>query len=299
MDRRNVIRTLGLSPALLVTSRLSANGKAKPIASPRLQYSVNAYSFNDMLRSGDMTFDNMMEFAADLDLNAVDLTGYYFSSYPETPPDAELYRLKRKALSLGLNISWTGIRTDFVNPDAAARSYHRLMLKEWLGVSSKLGAPVMRVFNGHSKHDGHTRDEVWKWLVEEYKTSATYGEELGVIVAMQNHNDFLTTSAETIDLINRVDSEWFGLILDIGSLRSGDPYEEIEKLAPYATYWFIKEFVYEDGIKTRVDMKKLAAILKRTGYQGYVSFESLADGDPKQIVTTMYNSFTKEYDKLG
>jgi len=298
MNRRNVIRTLGLAPGLLATRKLQASVKLRKEDSSRLQYSVNAYSFNALLRSGDMTFDDMMEFAADLGLDAVDLTGYYFSSYPAPPPDVELFRLKRKALSLGLDISWTGIRTDFVNPDATARKAHRELLREWLGVSSKLGASIMRVFTGKSKHDGQSREEVKQWLIEEFKTCASYGEAVGVIVALQNHNEFLYTSAEVIDLMKSVDADWFGLILDIGSLRSGDPYYEIEKLAPYANYWFIKEFVYHSGVKTPVDMKKMAAILKRDGYQGYVSFESLSAGDPKQIVTTMYNSFTTEYDKL-
>jgi hypothetical protein len=95
-----------------------------------------------------------------------------------------------------------------------------------------------------------------------------------------------------------VDSEWFGLVLDIGSLHAENPYAEIEKLAPYANYWFIKEFVYPEGNKTPVDMKKITSIITNQGYQGYISFESLSDGDPKQIITSMFDSFKSEYDKL-
>lgn len=46
---------------------------------------------------------------------------------------------------------------------------------------------------------------------------------------MQHHNEFLYKADEVIKVLKRVNSEWFGLILDIGSVRRGDPYEEIKK----------------------------------------------------------------------
>jgi len=92
-----------------------------------------------------------------------------------------------------------------------------------------------------------------------------------------------------------VDSKWLGLILDVGSLRKGDSYKEIQKLAPYATYWFIKEHVYPNGEKTTVDMRKIANILIESNYRGYVSFESLSEGDPKEIVVDMVADFRSAY----
>ena len=296
--RRNLIRSLALAPVLLATHELLASPKIETLSPVRLQYSINAFTFNSLLRSGEMTFFDMMEFAADIGLDAVDLTGYYFPSYPEIPEDSELFRLKRKALELGLNISWTGIRNNFVNPDADSRKADREMIRKWLTVSSSLGASIMRVFTGKHTYEGFTKNEVKEWLVDEYKTCASYGKEKGVIVALQNHNEFLFKSDEIIDILKRVDSEWFGLILDIGSLHAENAYVEIEKLAPYANYWFIKEHVFPNGIRTPADMKKIATIIRNQGYQGYVSFESLSDGDPKQIISSMFNSFRTEYEKL-
>lgn len=296
--RRNITRSLVLTPFLFATNNFLANPKSGLPVKNRLQYSVNAYSFNSMLRSGEMTFFDMMEFAASIGLDAVDLTTYYFSSYPDTPENKQLFALKRKALELGLNVPWTGVRNNFVNPDAASRKADGEMINKWLAVSSTLGATIMRVFTGKHQHDGYTRDQVKEWLVDEYKICAGYGEQNGVIVALQNHNEFLFSSAEIIDIIKRVDSEWFGLVLDIGSLHAENPYDEIEKLAPFANYWFIKEFVSPMGNRTPVDMKKIATIISNQGYQGYISFESLSDGDPKPIVTAMFNSFRTEFDKL-
>lgn len=297
--RRNFIRGLALAPMVLGTRNIMASFNNEPLAKNRLQFSVNAFSFNSVLRSGEMTFYDMMEFAANIGLDAVDLTGYYFSSYPDPPSNSELFGLKRKALELGLNIAWTGVRNNFVNPDADTRKVDSAMIREWLAVSSSLGATIMRVFTGkYNVDDGFSKNEVKEWLVDEYKTCAQFAAEKGVIVGLQNHNEFLFTSEEIIDIIKRVDSEWFGLILDIGSLHAENPYDEIEKLAPYANYWFIKEHIFPSGIKTPVDMEKIAAIIKNQGYRGYISFESLSDGDPKQIITSMFSSFKTEYEKL-
>jgi len=86
-NRRDALRKIALTPALFVAPTIltaATKDSIEPIAQ-RIQYSVNAYSFNDEFRSGKMNLFDMMEFAADIGLNAVDLTAYYFSSYPRLP----------------------------------------------------------------------------------------------------------------------------------------------------------------------------------------------------------------------
>lgn len=297
MKRRNLLRNLAFTPLLLSARNLDYIHAEKD-GRARIQYSINAYSFNTMLRNGQMTLIEMMEFAASIGLNAVDLTGYYFPSYPEVPSDKELFELKRRALQLGLNISWTGIRNDFVNPDVKSREADRELVKNWLQVSSKLGASIMRIFAGTNKHEGYSRTEVKNWLVDEFKICANYAEATGVLVALQHHNDFFHSSEDIIELIKRVDSKWFGLMLDVGSISGENPYEEIQNLAPYADYWFVKEYLNSNDKTRPVDMKRVAEIIKNEGYQGYVSFENLSEENPKQNISRIIDSFRKEYEKL-
>ena len=292
-SRRIFLQNIALAPLILGTGKLMAFPKKNPATKKsRVQYSVNAYSFNSMLRNGEMTFFDMMEFAADIGLDAVDLTGYYFSSYPEKPLNNELFTLKRKALDLGLDIAWTGVRNNFVTPNITSRNSDKALIKDWLEVSSKLGATIMRVFTGKNKNQDFSKDDIKEWLVSEYKECAEYGSECGVIVGLQNHDEFLFTSNEVIDIIERVNSNWFGLVLDCGSLPSDDPYAEIEKLAPYANYYFVKEHVKtKDSTKIPADIEKIATIIKNQNYRGYVSFESLVEGDTKSILKEMLHTF--------
>lgn len=299
-NRRDALKKIALAPAFLTAPGLLAattNSQAAATAQ-RVQYSVNAYSFNAAFKSGVMDLFDMMAFASEIGLNAVDLTSYYFSSYPKLPEKLEIFALKKRALELGLNISWTGVRNNFVTADVVARKKDREMIKDWLQISSELGSFILRIFTGRNMPDGYTKEQVKTWLVEEYKLCAQYGAEVGVIAALQNHNEFLFTADEVIDILKRVDSEWFGLILDISGLRTtDDPYAEAEKLAPYANYWFIKEHIYHNQVKKPTDMAKMAAMIKKQGFQGYVSFESLSDGDPKVIIKEMLAEFKNEFNK--
>ena len=299
-NRRDVLRKLVIAPALFVAPTIltaATQDSVTPIAQ-RIQYSVNAYSFNDEFRSGKMNLFDMMEFAADIGLNAVDLTAYYFSSYPRLPKKTEIFALKKRALELGLNISWTGVRNNFVTANVESRKADREMIKNWLDISSRIGSSILRIFTGRNIPDGFSKTQVKEWLIEEYKICANYGEKTGVIVALQNHNEFLFTADEVIEILKKVDSKWFGLILDISGLRTtNNPYAEAEKLAPFANYWFIKEHVYHNQIKKRTDMSKMASIIKRHNFRGYVSFESLSDGDPKEIIKDMVYDFKREFNK--
>lgn len=298
--RRDVLKSFAIAPLLLSSSSLFsnslfANSYSDTKKTSKVKFSVNAFTFNEQLRSGEMDFYDMMDFAANLGLDAVDLTGYYFSAYPNIPDDKTLFQLKKKALELGLNITWTGVRNNFINPDKKARAADIELIRKWLEVSSKLGASIMRVFPGFKKHEGFSRDQVKEWMVQDFKECAKYAEKTGVLLGMQHHNEFLYKADEVLDILKRVDSEWFGLILDIGSVRKGNPYEEIAKLAPFANYWFLKELVYVNDVPEQVNMKKIAPILKENNYKGYISFESLTEGDPKEIVTLMFNDFNEAY----
>jgi sugar phosphate isomerase/epimerase len=222
-----------------------------------------------------MTLADAVHFCAQHSVDALDATGYYFPGYPKVPPDEYIHDLKRTAFVNGVAISGTGVRNDFAVADAAARSNDVQMVKDWIVVASKLGAPVIRVFSGRERPAGHNFEEAVAWMVADFKECAAFGKEHGVVVAIQQHNDFLKTAAETIRVIDAVNSDWFGCILDIGSPRSGDPYAEIEKLVPYAVSWQIKENVGRDGKDEPTDLAKIKAIIDRLGYRGYVPFEAL------------------------
>lgn len=270
-----------LQAALATPLAAFADGKVVRDAGTHIKLALNAYSFDKALKAGTMTLAQAVDFCAQHGLEGIDTTGYYFPGYPKVPSDEFVYALKRTAFVNGVSISGTGVRNDFATADREARARDLRMVKEWIEVAEKLGAPVIRVFTGPKLPEGHTFDQVFEWMVPEFQECAAHGKQHGVIVAVQPHWDFLRSADEVIRLVNAVNSEWFGVILDVGSLRRGDPYREIEKVLPYAVSWQIKETVYFDDRAEPIDLLRIKAIIDRAGYRGFLPFEALGSGDQR------------------
>jgi sugar phosphate isomerase/epimerase len=264
----------------------------------KLKTSLNAYSFNGPLTKGEMNLDQLLEYCASIQLDAVDLTAYYFSGYPEVPSDEYLYHIKQKAFLLGLEISGTGVRNDFTDPDPAKRKASVELVKKWIIAAEKMGAPVIRVFSGTADTKGLAREKVVDYMVADFKECAEFGKSHGVVVAIQNHNDFIKTADQTIEVIKRVNSDWFGLILDIGSFRT-DPYKEIAQTIPYAVNWQLKETVFVNGVEQKTDLDRLMKIIQQSGYRGYLPIETLGEGDPKVKVPRFLNEVREAMRKAG
>lgn len=265
--------------------RVAAQGRVSRSHGTRVRLGLNAYSFNEPLRAGTMTLDDLVDYCAEHGVDGLDATGYYFTGYPKVPDDAVLYRLKRRAFVNGVTISGTGVRNDFAVDDAAARQRDVRMVQDWIEAAAKLGATVVRIFAGLKVPDGGTFDRTLEWMVPDIKACVDHGRQHGVIVGLQNHNDFVKTAAETIRIVEAVNSEWFGVILDIGSLRQADPYAEVEKLVPYAVNWQIKESVWYGGKEVPTDVGRIKAIIDKAGYRGFLPIETLGPGDPREKVT--------------
>ena len=141
---------------------------------------------------------------------------------------------------------------------------------------------MVRVFAGRGVPEGLTEKEIATWVVQHIRECVAYGAERGVAIVLQHHDDLLKTADQTLAVLERVDSEWFGLNEDVGSLRTtDDPYAEIARLAPHAYTWQLKEQVYRKGIVEDVDVRKVVRILRDSGYRGYVPLETLGTGDPR------------------
>jgi sugar phosphate isomerase/epimerase len=250
----------------------------------RLKLSCNLYSFNAPLTSGEMSLEQVIDFCADLGFEAVDPTGYYFRGYPAPPADEEIYRIKHRAFRAGLDISGTGVRNDFTLADVTSLAREVAHVTRWIDVAASLGAPVLRVFAGHEVPAGQSEAEARDRVVSSLTTVTERASARGVMIVLQNHHDFVKTADQVLELRRRVPSEWFGLNVDIGSLRSGDPYEEIAKLAPHAYTWQLKELVYRGTREEKTDVARVVHIIRDAGYRGYVPIETLGQGNPREKV---------------
>ncbi len=264
-----------------------------------LKLSLNAYSFNSALINGEMSIEALFDFCAEQGFRGVDLTAYYLEGYPEVPRDEYLFNVKRLALSRGLHISGTGVRNDFTKEDQEARNKEKQLVKDWVVAAAKMGAPVLRVFSGVQKVEEEDWERVANRMVDDLKECVAFGASHGVVVAMQNHDDFIKTADQVIYLSERLNSPWYGLVLDIGSYSKNEPYSEIEKNLPLAVSWQIKEMVNHFGQQKPLEIKRLLALIAKSDYQGYLPIETLGPGDPKEKVRKFLGEVREAMLSLG
>jgi len=114
---------------------------------------------------------------------------------------------------------------------------------------------------------------------------AEHGARHGVIVAVQNHGDFISTGPEHLSLLRRVNHAWCAAMVDTGKYLTADPYADIALMAPHAVNWQVKETLQSTTTSPRIDLKRLVTIIRASGYRGYVPIETLRMG------RTDYDSF--------
>ena len=302
--RRQFLQELSLFPLCAAGARAATN-------KPALKISLNAYSFNKVLNDSikapgqGATLLQVLEFAAKNKFDGFDPTGYYFPGYPAVPENAYVDQLKRRAADLGVGISGTGVRNNFTTSDKTVRDASVKHIKEWVEVAARLGAPVIRVFADTQMRNqtwetvakGYTREQVQEWIAADLKECADHGKQYGVRIGVQNHGDFLKTGDDLLKLVKAVGSTWCGPIVDTGYFRTSDPYRDIAKVAPHAVNWQIKQSMLgqsnalstsEPDSEIPIDLARLMAIIRKSGYTGYLPIETLAprgkDYDPFVVV---------------
>ncbi|MGJ7030307.1 sugar phosphate isomerase/epimerase family protein [Niabella hirudinis] len=261
-----------------------------------IKTSLNAYSFskilNDHLKdsASGMSMEALLEFTAANNFDAIDITGYYFPGYPKKPTPEFINRIKRKAFLLGLDISGTGVKNDFAHPDPAKRAADVQLVKDWIDVAQQLGAPVVRIFSGNIPPGyEHKWDSIAGYMATCIKECVAYAKTKGILIGVQNHADFLKTAEQTIHLLKLVNSEWLGVVVDIGSFVTADPYIDVEKIMPYAVNFQFKESPFGAKSTVKTDIPRVLDIIKRSGYRGYIPIETLSGPNNTNSVGAPYN----------
>lgn len=187
-------------PAMIANPAVSVSGAC------HLKISLNAFSFNDLLLAKKITIDDVLDFCARLGIEGVDLTGYYFPGYPEAPSDEYIFHVKKKAFRLGIDMGCTGVRNDFTWADPDKRKAEKKLVKDWIVVAQKLGAPGLRIFAGTLSKEEYSWEKRAGWIVEDIRECAEFAKSHGVMLALQNHFDFAKTADEVEKLLKMIRS---------------------------------------------------------------------------------------------
>lgn len=252
---------------------------------PKLRLSLAAYSFRQRLDlkkkpKPEMTLAEFIDFAAAQEIDAVELTAYYFA---ETTPEY-LAGLKARATRLGLDVSGTAVGNNFCVPDPARLKTELDNVKAWVEHTSRLGGKTIRIFAG-SVAKGDDEDKARDRAVATIQEACDHAAKYGIYLALENHGGITATADQLLTIVKAVKHDSFGVNLDSGNFHTADPYGDLERIAPYAVNAQVKTEIHAAGKAVEeADLARLVEILRRARYRGYVALEYEAKEDAKVAV---------------
>jgi sugar phosphate isomerase/epimerase len=228
-----------------------------------------------LLKGGEMTMESFLDTCAELGLDGVELTQYYF---PEET-DEYLNHLKREVFRRGLEVAGTAVGGDFVNADPAARLKQIEHVKDWIVKSAKLGSPVLRVFAGAQPKGVHL-ETAQGWVQEGLTQCAVTAARHGVVLGLENHGGVTSSADLVLHLLEPLkENPWIGLNLDFGNF-TGDVYEQYARCASHVVTTHAKVTVRQGEERQRLDFRKIVRIMREAGYNGFLSIEFEEHEDP-------------------
>jgi sugar phosphate isomerase/epimerase len=267
------------APAARAIDPITRTGPAK------LKLSLAGYSFRDRLNlknkpKPDMTYFDFIDFAAEQNIDAVELTAYYFA---ETTPEY-LAALKSRATRLGLDVSGTAVGNNFCTPDPDKLKAELASVKAWVEHTSRLGGKTIRIFAG-SVAKGDSEEKARDRAVATIQEACDYAAKYGIYLALENHGGITGTADQLLAIVKAVKHDHFGVNLDTGNFQTPDPYADLERIAPYAVVCQIKTEVHPKGKGVQeAELGRLCGILRKASFRGYVALEYEAKEDAKTAV---------------
>lgn len=284
MNRRGFLASTSLLGLVGRSGLAHADGPVGRTRPSHMKLSLAAYSYRDYLTGPkkDMDLFGFLDIAADLALDAVEPTSYYF---PEDVTLDYLHRLKQRAFVLGLDISGTAVMNDFCLPPGPEREKELAHVRSWIDYAAELDAPTIRLLSGNWIQ-GTPDLELAKRVVDGVDSLIPVAKKQGVTLALENHGGGVTTTAEELlKIVRAIKGPNFGVNLDSGNFHGSDPYLELAEVAPYAVNVQVKTEVRRKGrSKEEADLEKVIRILRDAKYSGYVVLEYNAPEDPKVAI---------------
>ncbi|MEN1681408.1 MAG: sugar phosphate isomerase/epimerase family protein [Planctomycetota bacterium] len=265
---------------------------AQPRARRGNRIAVSTYSFWRFKEDSKLSVEKCIDEAADMGFDAVELLLYQMDS--EDP--AYLQRLKQRAFVRGLDLCGFSTHQGFVFPDAERRSREVKKTIHQIELAYQLGIPTMRVNTGRwgtsgsfdelmanrgiePVLDGYTEDDGFKWVINAFEQVIPTAQKCGVTLGLENHWGLGLTPEGVLRIVDAIDSPWLQCTLDTGNFLE-DPYDRLAKMAPRTVFVQAKTY-YGGGIWYTLDLdyKRIAEMLRRHDYRGYVSLEYEGEED--------------------
>lgn len=287
-SRRSWLKSGALAAAGILTSSVT-EAKSDPLSISdirrKIPLAVSSYSYWHF-QEQKYPIEKVIGNAARLGFDGVEI----LHRQMENESVAYMNKLKRLAFDNGLSLPMLSIHQSFVQPKAEDRKKDVAHTIKCIQLATQMGIPCIRMNTGSWRTkkrdaayykdgieppiDGYTDKDAIKWCIDSYGECLVEAEKAGVILAIENHWGLSSNIDYLLEIYKPLSSSpAMGMNVDTGNFV-GDPYPQFERLAPYASIVQAKTY-YGGGhyYDLTLDYTRIAAILKKTNFKGYISLE--------------------------
>lgn len=228
-----------------------------------------------------LSLEDFLSRARELDVDGVSLESCFFPRFDSS----YLAGIKKILDGYGFDRVYAWGHPDGLEGGLNERAYEDMVAS--IERARAIGADVMRVVGSSLMFRNQPHQPQLERLTRMFSDAVKVAEKSGVRLAVENHIDF--NSDEMLSLITAVDSPFLGINFDTGNFVRllDDPIKGMEKLAKHVYATHIKDLKPQKGVAADewyffsctpvgdgiVDNLKLASLLARVGYQGFLAVE--------------------------
>lgn len=291
--RRFLTAAAGTVLTTAAASGTAADAPARPRRSNRI--AVSTYSFWQFNRTKELRdIEKCIDLAADMGFDGVEI----LHRQMQDQSNSYLQKIKSRAFRNGLDLCGFSTHQTFLSPKREVRQKNVDHTLRCIELCYRLGIPTMRVNTGTwgtSKNfddlmknrglepplKGYTDEDGFGWVIDGLGQCLKKAEECGVVLGLENHWGLGRTPEGLLRIVDALHSPWLQLTLDTGNFLE-DPYDKLDKLADKAVLVQAKTY-YGGGLWYSLDLdyRRIAALLHKHGYRGYVSLEFEGKEDPR------------------
>lgn len=293
-----------------------------------MKIGLTSYSLNEDITTGKKSILDAMRFAAENGAEHMEIVPFGFTLRDDKTGEFNeplIAEIRALSAELSLPLSNYAVLANLLSDDAGERRAEVERLKRHIDVAHKLGVPMMRhdISSFRRPLELNTPlafEKYFPYAVEGARELADYAAGYGIVTLLENHGFFVNGSDRVLRLVDAVDRENYGLLLDTGNFACADenPLVAVKKCAPYAKMVHLKDFYIRPAARLTgvgglfrcdagswfstnsgeymlrgsilaqgdLDVWGTLKLIRDSGYDGYVSveFEGMESGETGSIV---------------
>ncbi len=283
-----------------------------------MKIGVSSYSFSKYLSDTKCGYYKICDIAKEIGFDGIEFINLNNSSYGIEEDEVALAKgIRKHCERIGLEIAAYTVGANLLADDIDAELER---IRRCVDVAEALGAPIMRHDAAYALRKIHlySYEDAIEEMVPRIREIADYAERKGIKTCSENHGFIFQAPERVEELILAVNHKNYGWLCDIGNFLCADcdPAESTAIAAPYTFHAHAKDFLFKSAdtempegyqITTvmgnhirgtvvghgAVPVRQCIDILKRAGYDGYISLEFEGPEDNIPAIKQGYKTLRK------